>query len=303
MAYRASSLRGLAVAQMVFGALMIVFGVASVFAVGHWSSYVGFGIWVGIWVLISGILGYIGAKDNFTPNKCLIGCFMGFSITACVIAGVMFICYCFAVADFARILRCRSKYYDYNQHPSYDSYYNYKYCYSYSKREMAANGAGLGSCLLIFSMVEFFLAIASSIYCCAAVCCSTLSGAVGTTVTNQQVMYVQPQHMYPGAQGGMIIVQPSGAVTTMPQGYPVAGQQQVYIPQQPVPMQQPAYWAVPSGSTPSGVVTVPYAGAAATQMQNQGQPPPYSFTQTGNAPPALASSSGGTPSEALAADV
>ncbi|KAL9961606.1 hypothetical protein ACROYT_G030578 [Oculina patagonica] len=282
MAYRASSLRGLAVAQMVFGALMIVFGVASVFAVGHWSSYVGFGIWVGIWVLISGILGYIGAKDNFTPNKCLIGCFMGFSITACVIAGVMFICYCFAVADFARILRC-------------------------SKREMAANGAGLGSCLLIFSMVEFFLAIASSIYCCAAVCCSTLSGAVGTTVTNQQVMYVQPQHMYPGAQGGMIIVQPSGAVTTMPQGYPVAGQQQVYIPQQPVPMQQPAYWAVPSGSTPSGVVTVPYAGAAATQMQNQGQdhekPPPYSFTQTGNAPPALASSSGGTPSEALAADV
>lgn len=45
-------------------------------------------------------------------------------------------------------------------------------------------------------------------------------------------MYVQPQHMYPGAQGGMIIVQPSGTVTTMPQGYPVAGQQQVYIPQQ-----------------------------------------------------------------------
>lgn len=50
MAYRASVLRGLAVAQMVFGALMIVFGMASIFAVHHWSSYVGYGIWVGIWV-------------------------------------------------------------------------------------------------------------------------------------------------------------------------------------------------------------------------------------------------------------
>ena len=50
MAYRGSALRGLAVAQMVFGALMIVFGVASIFAVDHWSSYAGFGIWVGIWV-------------------------------------------------------------------------------------------------------------------------------------------------------------------------------------------------------------------------------------------------------------
>lgn len=39
--------------------------------------------------------------------------------------------------------------------------------------------------------------------------------------------------MYPGAQGGMIIVQPSSAaVTTMQQGYQVPGQQQVYIPQQ-----------------------------------------------------------------------
>ena len=50
MAYRASSLRGLAIAQMVFGALMLVFGIASIAAVAHWISYVGFGIWVGIWV-------------------------------------------------------------------------------------------------------------------------------------------------------------------------------------------------------------------------------------------------------------
>lgn len=40
---------------------------------------------------------------------------------------------------------------------------------------------------------------------------------------------------------------------------------------QPVAMQQPAYWAVPSGSNPAGTVSVSYAGAAATQVQTPGQ--------------------------------
>lgn len=104
-----------------------------------------------------------------------IGCFMGFSITACVITGVMFICYCFAVGDFARILRCKS---------TYSHHFPYRtYCYSSSRRHMAEIGAGLGSCLLIFSLVEFFVALASSIYCCTGICCNTLSGAVGTVST------------------------------------------------------------------------------------------------------------------------
>ena len=50
MAYRASVLRGLAITQMVFGGLMFLLGVASAIFVRHWSSYVGFGIWVGFWV-------------------------------------------------------------------------------------------------------------------------------------------------------------------------------------------------------------------------------------------------------------
>ena len=50
MAYRASVLRGLAITQMVFGGLMFLLGVTSAIFVRHWSSYVGFGIWVGVWV-------------------------------------------------------------------------------------------------------------------------------------------------------------------------------------------------------------------------------------------------------------
>ena len=90
---------------------------------------------------------------------------MGFSVTACVFAGIMFICYCIAVAFFAYDIRCRRSvdYYPYHQ--------SYEYCYSSSKRHKAAVGAGLGSCQLIFAIVEFFVALASSIYCCNAVYC------------------------------------------------------------------------------------------------------------------------------------
>ena len=78
-----------------------------------------------------------------------IGCFMGFSITGCVFSGAMFILYCINVQ----------------------------------------NLAGLDFSLLvffIFSLVELFLALASSIYCCRAVCCN--SAAVENTVSNYQLI-------------------------------------------------------------------------------------------------------------------
>ena len=49
---------------------------------------------------------------------------------------------------------------------------------------------------------------------------------------NQQVVYLQPQQMYPGGQGGVVVIQPSGAVTTVPHGYAMPGQQAMYVPQQ-----------------------------------------------------------------------
>ena len=53
------------------------------------------------------------------------------------------------------------------------------------------------------------------------------------TVTNQQVTYIQqPQHTFTGGQGGVVIIQPTGAVTTTAHGYPVAGQPAMYLPQQ-----------------------------------------------------------------------
>ena len=101
---------------------------------------------------------------------------MGFSITACVITGIMFICYCVALGQFSYILRCQN----YNSY--YYNYYGYHnqnvFCYSKSQRYEASVGAGLGSCQLIYSIVVFFVALASAIYCCNAVCCG--APAVGT---------------------------------------------------------------------------------------------------------------------------
>ena len=109
---------------------------------------------------------------------------MGFSITASVIAFVLFICYCVAVDEFSTIIRC----YDYPLR-YYDSYsYRYNRCYSYLlynlNKRTASIGAGLGGCLLVCAVVEIVIALTASIYCCNAVCC----GATASPSVSGKVM-------------------------------------------------------------------------------------------------------------------
>ena len=115
-----------------------------------------------------------------------IGCFMGFSITGCVYSGTMFICYSITLAYYAERKTYCDNYKTYSRRDYKDYRYdNYKYsdCYgTYGLRATAENLAGLGSCLLILSLVELVVAIASSIYCCKTVCCN--SERVGNTVSN-----------------------------------------------------------------------------------------------------------------------
>ena len=112
---------------------------------------------------------------------------MGFSITGCVKVASMFICYCIALSEFSNTIRkCRGDYHynyynDYYPTPSY--YYHRRYGYDDNRCNTAKIGAGLGSCQLIFSLVVFFVALASSIYCCMAVCCESSSGHVVSTYT------------------------------------------------------------------------------------------------------------------------
>ena len=112
---------------------------------------------------------------------------MGFSIAGCVKVASMFICYCIALSEFSNTIRkCRDDYYDYynNYYPT-SSYYYYRRYRSYDDDgcKTAKIGAGLGSCQLIFSLVVFFVALASSIYCCMADCCESSAGHVVSTYT------------------------------------------------------------------------------------------------------------------------
>ena len=114
---------------------------------------------------------------------------MGFSIFACVIAGVMFVCYAVTLAEYSKLKHCeRTSYHD-GYYPTQYHYWGYVNCYGRfnMNRETAANVAGLGSCLLIFSIVEFFVALAASVYCCAGVCCNTPSGAVRSVSCDTQL--------------------------------------------------------------------------------------------------------------------
>ena len=116
-----------------------------------------------------------------------IGCFMGFSISSCVLSGAMFICYCITLASYSDMKAyCLNSYYS----NRYDGSYTYHDCYQQYgfHRDTAVNVAGLGSCLLLISLGEFFLALASSIYCCTVVCCGT-SPAVVSNVSNYHLNY------------------------------------------------------------------------------------------------------------------
>lgn len=120
------------------------------------------------------------------------GCFIGFSITGCVFSGQMFIGYSIILSFYSKMKAyCSNSYFDHD----YDSFYNNRDCYrTYGfHRDTAANVDGLGSCLLLLSLVEFFLALASSIYCCTAVGCCSSTGVVSTvsiiiTSTTQLLM-------------------------------------------------------------------------------------------------------------------
>ena len=112
---------------------------------------------------------------------------MGFSIAGCVKVASMFICYCIALSEFSKTIRkCRNDYYNdyyYNDYYPTSSYNYRRYAYDDYGCKTAKIGAGLGSCQLIFSLVVFFVALASSIYCCMAVCSESSSGHVVSTYT------------------------------------------------------------------------------------------------------------------------
>ena len=68
MVYRGTILRRLAITQMVFGAVMFVFGITSIFVAEHWTSFIAFGVWVGVWVSFDQLVRIIETLTNRDGN-------------------------------------------------------------------------------------------------------------------------------------------------------------------------------------------------------------------------------------------
>ncbi|XP_031574093.1 uncharacterized protein LOC116307907 [Actinia tenebrosa] len=246
MVYHPKSLRLLGIGQMIIGSAMFIFGVLNIAFVPYWNSYVACGIWVGIWVCLTGMFGYFGAKSNDNPNNCLIGLMIGFAITSIVLACTMLIIQSVALAAFSARLRCpkdqseRStpNYWEYDECEEYSSQYHRRSFLSYFT---AQKGVAIGTVLLILALVELFVGFISSIYgCISCTCCPQTPNQP----VNQLAYIQQPDGSLilirvggsippgatlqtPGAQPGQVVpcVQPQQGYAASAQEYSVQGYQ------------------------------------------------------------------------------
>ncbi|XP_031574091.1 membrane-spanning 4-domains subfamily A member 8-like [Actinia tenebrosa] len=259
MVYRPSGLRSLGLIQIFIGVLMVVFGICAMAAVHHWSSFSACGLWIGTWVILTGVFGYLGSKSDDRPNTCLIGLMIGFSATACVFTGIMFIIYCIALSEFSQRIRCG----EHGKGTDLDCrLYGYEENISYS---LAKVGAGVGAILLILALVEFFVALTSSVYGCNASCCGTTTTA-GVVQANQQVTYLnQP--------GQNVTVLSSSHGTVLPPGSTV--QTFTTYPGQPMVLQTGNPQMIPSGGVQTFQNSYPVQPGIQTVQHGYFPPPPY----------------------------
>lgn len=277
-------IRGLGITQIVIGALNIILGIAVIPALsaGYWVNSSGSGIWFGIWILITGIIGVLSSKSP--QNRGLNGTNMGFSIVCTVVSFFVGIFFAVAVAYFAA---CNE----------YNSYNRYDYRYRYRNGCYGDKGAGtaLYALLLISMIAEFFISMVASIYCCQGGCCQ--QSTAGAVIIQQQAQptyittssagvvtsqYAPPMSNYPPATG---YAPPQQQYQTKSDAYPP--QNGAYPPQSGAyPPQGGAYPPQQYAPAPMGMATTNTTYSSQQQAQgaagqpDAGQPmappPPYS---------------------------
>lgn len=191
-------IKGMAITQLVIGALTVVFGIATAAAIPHysWMRDSGSGIWGGIWITVTGIIGVLSAWN--WKNRCLEGVYLAFSIISTVTCFVTGIIYIVAVAWYSWARFC-THYWD-----------GWRYKEGYCDTDGSA--LGLHVVLMILANTEFFISIVASCINCANSCCvgnhnttvvfqpqpqiamiTTTTPTAPMTTYYQQPMMVQPQ--------------------------------------------------------------------------------------------------------------
>lgn len=193
--------RLVALAHIVVGILLLIFGIVDRVEGYFWTGEGCFGIWCGIWMIITGSVGIpASSRERNSSSQSFAGAFMGCSITSAVFGGVIIICYGISIAQY--------HYYDY--------WYDLNYWYNYDA-EMA-----ITAITLILGVVEFAIGILAAILCCYVTSCDCCGTSPEQTTS---VVYVSNQGMVSGGYimgqgpGGVPIafpMQPAGGVVAVP---------------------------------------------------------------------------------------
>ncbi|CAH3190564.1 unnamed protein product [Porites evermanni] len=92
--------RLLAINQIVIGFLLFSFGIADRLVPGSFTGYVYSGVWIGIWMCITGALGIPGSgRERTNTRNSFAGVFMGFSITSAVFGGIIILFYSIGISQ------------------------------------------------------------------------------------------------------------------------------------------------------------------------------------------------------------
>lgn len=246
-----SSIKGLAITQLIIGILTLIFGIAAIARLysNSWTTNTGAGIWAGGWIMITGIIGVCSARN--WRNSSLNGVYMAFSIIstcASALSGLFFIV---AVVFYA-------VWHD----GCYRRYTTRGWDYDCSIKDV---GLGIHVPLLIMMVVEFFVSIVAAVFCCQNGCAGNRQpGAIIIQQpTGQVVMVTQP-----GNQGAYAVTQ------QYPGGY--VAQPQYGVPQQQYNVQYTAQGAPPAYAAPPPQAPSPQAqgGYPPQQPMQAGYPYP-----------------------------
>ncbi|XP_057291804.1 uncharacterized protein LOC130614390 [Hydractinia symbiolongicarpus] len=182
------ALKIIGIIQLLVGIAAVAIGITmSTINTSYWLVNMRSGIWIGVWIIIAGILCI--SITSSSHNNCLIGTAMFFNIIAIIGAVVDGILFAIALWYFTN---CET--YSY-------SYYYYYYYRSYSTACRSVTGAIFFGVLLGLMVLEFFLGLAASIYCCSGCCGGQSSqGVVIHQQTPNYVVSTSGQTMYPGQQ-------------------------------------------------------------------------------------------------------
>lgn len=185
-------IKGLSITQLVIGVVTLGLGIGFILSIEgyYWVSYSSGGVWGGVCIIVTGIFGICA---SFNPNnRCLIGTTLAFNIIATILS---FIDGIILMVGLAYTTAC-----DYSTFYYYDSFDGLYFRYYSTCSYFAQNANIIQGILLAASIIEFILALITSIYCC--------NGCCGGTSTGMVVQQNQPQYISTSTASGYMPSQP-----------------------------------------------------------------------------------------------